>query len=245
MKKKAKTLALLKQGADRHKNMAANQRVTLEDLHARILEGDIKELKIVLKADVQGSAEALKQSLQQLATSEVKVNLIHTAVGNINESDVMLAMVSNAVIIGFNIKIDSQAESLAKNEKIDFHIYDIIYEAMADVKAGMEGLLEPEEKEVFQGTAQVREIFSSKIGKAAGCAVTKGVIHRRDRIRIKRGPEIVFEGEINFLKRFKDDVKEVKDGFECGISIKGFNDVRKNDIIEAFIIEKVARRLGK
>ncbi|MBU0683658.1 MAG: translation initiation factor IF-2, partial [Candidatus Omnitrophica bacterium] len=241
--KKAKTLAVLKQGADRHKNMAGSQRVTLEDLYARILEGEIKELKIILKTDVQGSAEALKQSLQQLSASEVKVSLIHTAVGNINESDVMLAMVSNAIIIGFNVKIDSQSESLAKNEKIDFHIYDVIYEAMADVKAGMEGLLEPEEIEVFQGTAQIREIFPSKTGKAAGCAVTKGVIHRKDKIRIKRGQEIVFEGEINFLKRFKDDVRDVKDGFECGISIKGFNDIRKNDIIEAFIIEKVARRL--
>ncbi len=242
--KKARSLSGLKQSASRKAKMAKSQRVTLEDLHTRIVEEGMKELNIVLKADVQGSAEALKQALEELTTSEVKVKMVHTAVGNINESDVMLAVVSDAVVIGFHVKIDPKAEALAKNEKIDVHLYDIIYEAISDVKAGMEGLLEPEEKEVFQGSAQVREVFSaSKVGKAAGCAVTKGTIHRKDRIRIKRGQEVIFQGEINTLKRFKDDVREVKDGFECGISIKGFNDIRKNDVIEAFTIEKFARRL--
>ena len=242
--KKAKTLAMLKQGASRKKKMAGSQRVTLEDLHNRIVEGGMKELKIVLKADVQGSVEALQQALTELSTSEVKLNAIHSTVGNINESDVMLAMVSEAIIIGFHVKMDTQAEEIAKSENIDVRLYDIIYEAIADVKAGMEGLLEPEEREVFQGSAQVLEVFSaSKIGKVAGCSVTKGIIHRKDRVRVKRGGEVIFQGEINDLKRFKDDVKDVREGFECGISLKNFNDYRKNDIIEAYIIEKHARRL--
>jgi len=242
--KKARTLATLKQGESRRRNMAGSQRVTLEDLHSRILEGEMKELKIILKADVQGSVEALQQSLTELSTSEVKLNVIHSAVGNINESDVMLAVVSDAIVLGFHVKTDTQAEEIAKSERIDLRQYDIIYEAIADVKAGMEGLLEPEEREVFQGSAQVLEVFSaSKIGKVAGCSVTKGTIHRKDRVRVKRGGEVIFQGVIDDLKRFKDDVKEVREGFECGISIKNFNDYRKKDIIESYIIEKHARRL--
>ncbi|MFH1552045.1 MAG: translation initiation factor IF-2 [Candidatus Omnitrophota bacterium] len=244
--KKARTLALLKQSQSRKEKMAGSQRVTLEDLHTRIISEGMKELKMVLKADVQGSVEALKSSLVELSTDEVKLNIIHAASGNINESDAMLAMVSNAVIIGFHVKVDTKAGELAKKEKIDIHTYDVIYEAIADVHAGMEGLLEPELREVFQGSAQVREVFvTSKSGKVAGCAVLKGTIHRKDRVKVKRGQETVYEGEINDLKRFKDDVKEVKEGFECGISIRGFGNIRKNDIIEAFIIEKVARRLEK
>ncbi len=244
--KKAKTLSLLKQGEGRKSNMAGSQRVTLEDFHSLIMEGNMKELKIILKADVQGSAEALKQSLVELSTSEVELDIIHSAVGNVNESDVMLAMVSNAVIIGFHVKIDTGAEDLAKSEKVDMRSYDIIYEAIADVKAAMEGLLEPEEREAFQGTAQIKEVFSSsKVGKVAGCAVTKGVIHRNDRVRLKRGTDTLFEGTISALKRFKDDVRDVREGFECGISLKNFSDIRKNDIIEAYIIEKIARRLEK
>ncbi len=243
--KKARTLSLLKQGESRREKMAGSQRVTLEDLHSRIAEGSIKELKMVLKADVQGSVEALQSSLEDLATKEVKLKMIHSAVGNINESDVMLAMVSNAVVIGFHVKTEPKAEELAKSEKVDVHIYDVIYEAIADVTAAMEGLLEPEEREVFQGSAQVREIFATKGGKVAGCMVVKGTIHRKDRVKLKRAQETVYEGEIDALKRFKDDVKDVKEGFECGISLKGSNDIRKNDIIEAFVIEKIARRLDK
>jgi len=242
--KKARTLSVLKQSESRTRRMAGGQRITLEDLHTRIIEGSMKELKMILKADVQGSVEALEHSLEELSTDEVKLNMIHSAVGNVNESDVMLAMVSNAVIIGFHVKADTKAEYLAKSENVDVHLYDVIYEAIADVKAGMEGLLEPEQREVFQGRAQVQEVFPvSKVGKAAGCIISKGVIHRKDRIRVKRGQEVVYEGEISSLKRFKDDVKEVKEGFECGIAIKNFNNIRKNDIIESFIIEKVARRL--
>ncbi|MFH1798550.1 MAG: translation initiation factor IF-2 [Candidatus Omnitrophota bacterium] len=243
--KKAKTLSLLKYQQNNRKNTEGNQHVTLEDLYSRIKEGSIKELRIILKADVQGSVEALKHSLEELATSEVKVKIIHDAVGDINESDVMLAIVSNALIIGFHVKINNQAEEMSKSEKLDVHIYDIIYEAIADVKAGMEGLLEPVEREIFHGRAQIKEIFSAKNTKIAGCAVIKGTVYRRDRVRVKRGQETVFEGEIDALKRFKDDVKEVRETFECGISIKGFNDVRKNDVLETFAIEKIARRLEK
>jgi len=151
----------------------------------------------------------------------------------------------NAVVIGFHVKTEPKAEELAKSEKVDVHIYDVIYEAIADVTAAMEGLLEPEEREVFQGSAQIREIFATKSSKVAGCMVVKGTIHRKDRVKLKRAQETIYEGEIDALKRFKDDVKDVKEGFECGISLKGSNDIRKNDIIEAFIIEKIARRLDK
>jgi translation initiation factor IF-2 len=244
--KKARTLALLKQNETRKHRIAGSQRVSLEDFHSLVVDGSMKELKIILKADVQGSIGAISQSLEDLETEEVKVNIIHSAVGNINESDVMLAMVSNGVIIGFHVKVDPKAEEISKSEEVDIHVYDVIYEAIADVKASMEGLLEPEEKEVFQGRAEVREVFtSSKTGKVAGCAVLKGTIHRKDRIRVKRGDEVVFDGHINALRRFKDDVRDVREGFECGISLKGFSNFRKNDIFEAYTIEKVARRLEK
>ena len=244
--KKAKTLTTLKETERRTKRIGSNKRISLEDFHSQVTDGSMKELKIILKSDVQGSIEAINHSLKELQTDEVQLNLIHSAVGNINESDVMLAVVSNAVIIGFHVKVDSKAGEIAKSEKVDIHTYDIIYEAIADVKAAMEGLLEPEEKEIFHGMAKVLEIFSaSKIGKVAGCSVEKGTIYRKDKVRIKRGQEIVFEGDISALKRFKDDVKEVKEGFECGISVKNFTDIRKNDTIESYIIEKIARRLEK
>ena len=242
--KKAKTLSLLKIDETRKKKISSGRRVTLDDLHNRIMEGTVKDLKLILKTDVQGSAEALKCSLEELSTSEVKLDIVHSTVGKINESDIMLAVVTNAIIIGFHVKVESSAEELAKEEDVDIRLYDIIYEAVADVKAAMEGLLEPEENEVSQGFAQVRQIFvASKIGKVAGCAVTKGTIHRKDRVRVRRSQEVVFDGEINALKRFKDDVKEVKEGFECGITVKNFDDVRTGDIIEAYSIVKVARRL--
>jgi translation initiation factor IF-2 len=219
--KKAKTLSDLKQGERKKNKLAGSQRVSLEDFHARLMEGKTKQLNIILKADVQGSVEALKGSLEALSTSEVKVSFAHAMVGDINESNIMLAVVSNSVIMGFGVKMDTKAIELGKKEKVDVRLYDIIYEAVEDVKAAMEGLLEPVENEVFQGSMQIKQVFSSKKGKAAGCMVTKGTIHRKDRVRIKRGSDIVFDGTISALKRFKDDVKEVKEGFECGISFTG------------------------
>ncbi len=243
--KKAKTIAEIKQAEVKKRGLAGNQRVTLEDLHSRIADGSMKELKLIIKADVQGSAEALNKSLMDLSTGEVKVNVVHSTVGNINESDVMLAVVSDAIIIGFHTKVEAKAEDLAKEENIDIRLYDIIYRAIDEIKAAMEGLLEPEEVEVFQGAIQIKEIFSTSKGKVAGCAVTKGTVHRKDLIRVKRAGEVVFEGKIENLKRFKDDVKDVKEGFECGLTVANFNDIRKNDVVEAYIIQKIARRLDE
>lgn len=241
--KKARTLTQLKQSESRRKKMAAKQRVTLEDLHDRIAEGDMKELKLIIKADVQGSLGALKESLLKLSTSEVKVNIIHEGIGDVNESDVMLAVVSDALILGFHVKTGGKAEELAKKENIDIHHYDVIYKAIEEMRAGMEGLLEPEEKEVFQGTVEVREVFRSSSGNIAGCAVTKGVVHRNDKARVKRGGEVIFEGGLSSLKRFKNDAKEVKEGFECGITVSGFDSYRRGDLIETYQIIKVARKL--
>ncbi|MBF0493886.1 MAG: translation initiation factor IF-2 [Candidatus Omnitrophica bacterium] len=241
--KKARTLAELKQSED-HKNKMVNvQRVSLTDFHTMVVKGNVKELKIILKTDVQGSLEALMHSLGELPTDEVKVSFAHAMVGNINESDVMLAIVANSVIIGFNVKVDPKAEALAKSEKIDIKLYGIIYEAISDVKAAMEGLLEPIEQEVFQGVAKIKQVFPSKIGKVAGTIVVKGTIHRKDNICVKRGGEVIWKGKIASLKRFKDDAREVKEGFECGILLDGFNNIVENDLIEAYVIEKIARRL--
>ncbi|MBU0570975.1 MAG: translation initiation factor IF-2 [Candidatus Omnitrophica bacterium] len=242
--KKAKTLSALKQSERKKSKLLGSQRITLEDFHERFMDGDIKELKIILKADVQGSLEAITTSMNELSTDEVKVSFTHAMVGDISESDIMLAVVSNSVVIGFHVKTEPKAEMLAKSEKIDCRHYDVIYEAISDVKAAMEGLLEPFLQEAKQGTAQVKQIFSSKGTNAAGCMVTKGTIHRKDRARIRRGQEIIFDGTIAALRRFKDDVKDVREGFECGISIQGLNDIREGDIIEAYVIEKIARRLG-
>jgi len=241
--KKARTLSMIKQKESRKKEMVGSQRITLEDFHKKVADGTVKELQIILKADVQGSVGAISSALKDLSTDEVKVNFVHSMVGDINESDIMLAMVSNAVIIGFHVKVEPKADTLAKSESIDVRVYDVIYEAISDVKAAMEGLLEPVEQEVFQASLQVKQVFSAKEGKAAGCMVAKGTIHRKDRIRLKRKAEILFDGKISSLKRFRDDVKEVREGFECGVTLQDYNAIQEGDVIEAYIIEKIARRL--
>ncbi|HNX90497.1 MAG TPA: translation initiation factor IF-2 [Candidatus Omnitrophota bacterium] len=241
--KKAKTLSELKQSEQRRKHMVGSQRITLEDFHAMVEDGAAKELRIILKADVQGSTEALVRSLDILSNNEVKIIFAHTMVGDINESDVMLAVVSNAVIIGFNVKIDPKAADVAKSENIEIKVYGIIYEAVNDVKAALEGLLEPIENEVMQGIVQIKQVFTSKNSKAAGCIVAKGTIHRKDKVRIKRAGEVIYTGNISNLRRFKDDVRDVKEGMECGITIDGFNNIAPGDVMEFYVIEKVARRL--
>ena len=244
--KKARTLSLLKQDEERDSRLKLSKRVTLEDFYKQAKEGVVKELRIILKADVQGSAEALKVSLEQLSTKEVQLNIIHEGVGNINESDVMLAVVSNCVIIGFNVKIDDEAEKTAGKEDIEIKVYGIIYEAIADVQAAMEGLLEPASKEVFVGMAQVRQVFRvSKVGTIAGSYVLKGKIVRSGIARLIRDKKIVHEGRISSLKRFKDDAREVAQDFECGIGLEGHDDIKEGDLIELYQIEKVARRLTK
>ena len=243
--KKAKTLSGLKQEDKRLSKLRGTQRMSLEDLHKHIKAGIIKELKVIIKSDVQGSLEALKNSFDEVTTEEVKLNVTHMGTGNINESDVMLALVSNAIIIGFHVKIETKAEEIAKKEGVEIKLYDVIYEAVADVKAALEGLLEPIEKEMFLGRAQVRQVFNvSKVGVIAGCYVVKGVILRASNVKLIRSREIVFEGRIRSLKHLKDDVKEAREGFECGIALAGHNDIKTGDIIESYRIEKITRRLS-
>ncbi len=229
--------------ADKKKLGEKTQKISLDDLYAKIKEGEVKELKIILKADVQGSLEAVKDSLEKLGTDEVRLSVIHGQVGNINESDIMLGSASNAVILGFHVDMTPEARVISKQEGVDVRIYNIIYEAVNDVKAAMEGMLEPILEETFLGRAEVREIFRvSRVGVVAGCFVSKGVISRNAAVRLIREKEDIFKGKIISLRHVKDDIKEAKEGFECGISL-GFNDIKKGDIIEAVEIKKVARRL--
>lgn len=242
--KKARTLSSIKQQEQRLGKIGGMQRMSLEALYKQIQDGIIKELKVIIKGDVQGSVEALKKSLDELSTKEVKVNVSHMGAGNVNESDVMLALVSNAIIIGFHVKVEPSADVIAKKEQVEIKLYGIIYEAIADVKAALEGLLEPILKEMFLGRAQVRQVFNvSKVGTIAGCYVTKGVIMRTGHARLIRNKEIIFKGKIRSLKHLKDDVKEAREGFECGISLEGFKNVKAGDLIESVKIEKITRRL--
>ncbi|WP_353853150.1 translation initiation factor IF-2 [Dehalobacter restrictus] len=219
-------------------------RISLDDLFDKIKEGEVKDLNIIIKADVQGSVEAIKQSLDKLTTSEVRVNIIHGGVGAISESDVMLAAASNAIIIGFNVRHDSNTKSTAELQGVDIRMYRVIYDAIDDIKAAMEGLLEPTFKEVIQGKAEVRQIFKvPKAGTVAGSYITDGKIHRSDKIRVIRDGVVVHEGDLESLRRFKDDAKEVAEGYECGIGLKNFNDLKEGDILEAFTMEEVKREL--
>jgi translation initiation factor IF-2 len=243
--KKARDIVSVRRLEAEKKKLEAKkgQKISLDELYAKIKEGAVKELKIILKTDVQGSLEAIKDSLGKLSTDEVKLSVIHGQVGDINESDIILATASNAVILGFHVEIIHSAKSLAKQEGVDVRVYSIIYELVNDVQAAMEGMLEPILEEVFLGRAEVRQVFKvSKVGTVAGCFVSKGMMPRNANCRLVREKEIIFKGKISSLRHLKDDVKEMKEGFECGIGM-GFNDIRKGDIIEAVEIRKVARRL--
>lgn len=240
----AKQVAEKRQKEKHQQEIARNMKVSLEDIFAQIQEGEIKELNIVLKADVQGSIEALRQSLEKVGTNEVRVNIIHTAVGGIKETDVMLAAASNAIIIGFNVRPDTNAKKMAEKENVDINTYRIIYEAIEDVKAALSGLLAPELKEVELGQAEVRETFKvPKVGVVAGCYVTEGKITRHAKVRVLRDSVVIHDGELASLKRFKDDVKEVAFGYECGIGLERFNDIKEGDILEAYTFEEVKREL--
>jgi len=215
-------------------------KASLDDLFNQIEQGELKELKLIIKADVQGTAEAVKQALERLSTDEVRIRTIHSGVGAITESDVMLASASNAVIIGFNVRPTSNVTELAEKEKIDIRLYRVIYDAIEDVKAAIKGMLEPTYREVVLGHAEVRTTFRiSGVGTVAGCYVTDGKISRNARVRIVRDGIVVHEGQIASLKRFKDDVREVASGYECGIGISNFNDIKEGDVIEAFVEEEV------
>ncbi|TYO97891.1 translation initiation factor IF-2 [Desulfallas thermosapovorans] len=220
-------------------------KVSLEDLFNQIQEGQVKELGIIIKADVQGSVEAVRQSLEQIGTDEVRVNVIHGGVGAITESDIMLASASNAIVIGFNVRPDVNARNAIETEKVDIRLYRIIYDAIEDIKAAMSGLLEPEYKEVVLGRVEVRKTFKvTKVGTIAGCYVTEGKITRDADVRVIRDGIVIHEGHLDSLKRFKDDVREVMQGYECGITIEKFNDIREGDQIEAYTMEAVKRELA-
>lgn len=242
--KLAKQVAEKRQQEKHQQEIAKNTKVSLDDLFAQIQQGDVRDLNIILKADVQGSIEAIKQSLEKLSNDEVRVNIIHTAVGGIKETDVMLATASNAIIIGFNVRPDVNAKKASEKENIDIRTYRVIYDAIEDVKAALTGLLAPEIKEVELGQAEVRATFKvPKVGTIAGCHVTEGKIIRNAKIRVVRDSVVIHDGELASLKRFKDDVREVASGYECGIGLEKFNDLKEGDILEAYTFQEVKREL--
>jgi translation initiation factor IF-2 len=241
--RRAREIATFRQGKYRDVKLARLQAAKLENMFEQMGEG-AQTLSLIVKADVQGSQEALAQSLLKLSTPEVKVQIVHAAVGGITESDVNLAIASKAVIIGFNVRADAGARKLAEGNGVDLKYYNIIYDAVDEIKAAMSGMLAPEQKEEVIGTAEIRSVFvASKIGTVAGCMVTAGQVTRNARFRLLRENVVIYTGELDSLKRFKDDVREVKEGFECGIKLKNFNDIKEGDQLEFFEVKEVARTL--
>ena len=242
--RRAREIATYRAGRFRNTKLAKQQAAKLENMFTDMTAGEVKLVPIIVKADVQGSQEALAQSLLKLSTAEVKVQMVYTAVGAISESDVNLAIASKAVIIGFNTRADAGARKLAENNGVDIRYYDIIYDAVDELKLAMSGMLTPDKKEEVIGTAEIRQVFKvSKIGSIAGCMVTAGVVRRSARLRLLRENMVIFTGELDSLKRFKDDAKEVKESFECGLNIKNYNDIQEGDVLEFFEIREVARTL--
>ena len=243
--KRARQIALARQQKQRLVDMAKTRKVTLDELYAKIKEGEIKDLNIIIKGDVQGSVEALKNALENVTHPQVKVRVIHSSAGGINESDIMLASASNAIIIGFNVRPEPKAYQAAEKEGVDIRLYNVIYDAIEDVKKALEGLLEPTLKEKTIGRVEVRQVFPiSRIGTVAGCYVLDGSISRSsDGIKVIRDNIVVYDGKIGSLKRFKEDVREVQAGYECGILIENFNDLKVGDTLESYIIEKIATKL--
>ena len=242
--KKAREIALFRQGKYRDVRLAKQQAAKLENMFNNMGENQAQSLSVIIKADVQGSYEALAGSLKKLSTDEVKVNVLHSGVGGITESDVNLAIASGAFIIGFNVRADASSRKLAENENVEIRYYNIIYDAIDDVKAAMSGMLAPEEKEQVTGMVEIRQVISvSKVGNIAGCMVTDGVVKRDSHIRLIRNNVVIHTGELSSLKRYKDDVKEVRMGFECGLMIKGYNEIMEGDQLECFDIVEVARSL--
>jgi len=239
--RKAKQIAMMRQQKQREAALARISRVSLEKLYQRIQEGAAKELKMVLKADVAGSIEALAKALSELGSKEIKVSLIHQGLGEITESDIMLASASDAIVVGFNVRANPKAVTLAEQEQVDVRYYDIIYKLLEDIHAALEGLLEPVVEEKVQGKAEVRQVFTiTKVGTIAGCMILDGKVERNSLARVLRQGKAVIEGaKVTSLKRFKEDVKEVLSGYECGIGLDRFNDFKEGDIIESYVQEKV------
>lgn len=243
---RAAEIARTRQRLDREKQLRIKGRgMKLTDLSHMLAEGSVAQLNLIIKADMDGSVQALSDALEQLSTSEVKVEVIHRGVGAVNESDVLLATTANAIIIGFHVRPDANARAVAAREGVDIRLYSIIYEAAEDIRAALEGLLQPEEKETLLGVAEVRQLFKvPRVGNVAGCYVTEGIIRRRAPVRVVRDGVQVYQGELGSLKRFKDDVREVREGFECGLNISGYNDIKVGDLVECFQVESVARTLA-
>jgi len=241
---KARQVAEHRRTKEREADMAKTTKVSLEDLYQQIQAGGVKEVRVVLKADVHGSVEAVSDALTRMSTNEVRLNVLHSSVGGITESDVLLASASNAIVIGFNVRPESKATSLANREGVDIRLYTVIYDAVNDVRGALEGLLAPTLRERGLGRAEVRQTFSiSGLGTVAGCSVVEGKLTRGARVRLVRDNVVVYTGAFSSLKRFKDDVREVATGYECGLALENYQDVKVGDVVEAFEIEQVARRL--
>jgi len=239
---KARKIAQKRQELARESALEKEKRLSLEELFSQMKAGEVKELGVILKADAQGSIEAIRKSLEELSNDEVKVRVIHAGVGPITENDIMLAAASNAIVIGFNVRPDAAARKAAEREKVDVRTYRVIYDIVDEIKKAMEGLLEPEEKEVYLGSAEVRATFKvPKVGTVAGCYVKDGVIRRNANVRLVRDGIVIYDGKIASLKRFKDDVREVQAGYECGVGLENFNDIKVGDVIECYTIEKTKR----
>jgi translation initiation factor IF-2 len=242
--RKAREIALFRQGKFRDVKLAKQQAAKLENMFEQMAEGEVKNLPMIIKTDVQGSQEALVHSMQKLSTNEVRVQVVHAGVGGITESDVNLAVASKAVIIGFNTRADAQARKLAEANGVDIRYYNIIYDAVDEIKAAMSGMLSPEKREQALGLVEIRQVFHvSKVGAIAGCYVLEGLVRRGSSVRLLRDNVVLWTGELDSLKRFKDDVKEVKAVFECGLTLKNYNDIKEGDQLQLFEVQEVARTL--
>jgi translation initiation factor IF-2 len=242
--RRAREIATYRAGKFRNTKLAKQQAAKLENMFTDMSAGEVKMVPVIIKADVQGSQEALATSLLKLSTDEIKVQIVYAAVGGVSESDVNLAIASKAVIIGFNTRADAGARKLAEGNSVDIRYYNIIYDAVDELKAAMSGMLAPEKHEEVIGMAEIRTVFvASKIGTVAGCMVTSGMVNRSSHFRLLRQNVVIYTGELDSLKRMKDDVREVKEGFECGIKLKNYNDIQEGDQLEFFEIKEVARTL--
>jgi translation initiation factor IF-2 len=242
--RKAREIALFRQGKFRDVKLAKQQSSNIQTMFDQMGDGAAKTLSVIIKADVQGSFEALAHALGKLSTDEVKVNVLHSGVGGITESDINLAMASKALVIGFNTRADTTARKLIAANSVDVRYYNVIYEAVDEIKAALSGMLAPESRQNILGLVDIRQVFKiSRVGVIAGCYVLEGLIRRGARIRLLRDNVVIHEGELSSLKRFKEDVREVKTGFECGLSLKDYNDLKVGDQLEAFEVVEVARSL--
>jgi len=241
--KEIKQIASKRQQLQREQGLRTTKHITLDEIGRRIALGDFQELNIIVKGDVDGSIEALSDSLLKLSHESIQINVIHKAVGQITESDILLASASDAIVIGFQVRPSLGARKLAEKEEIDIRLYSIIYKAIEEIQEAMEGMLSPEFKEEIVGTAEIRDVFKiTKVGTIAGCYVTEGKMNRNNSVRVIRDGIVIYTGELGSLKRFKDDVKEVQHGYECGLNIDKFNDIKVGDVVEAYEEVEVAKK---